>query len=89
MNVLESAFIEYQATPDDEFRAYFDEDGDIWHHISAQIDLYFCQFHLKRLEEFTKFILLISKSNLYFKCVFCRIRKICTDDRHNLGKDAK
>ena len=26
MNALESEFLEYQATPDDEFPAYFDED---------------------------------------------------------------
>ena len=40
MNALESEFLEYQATPDDEFSAYFDENGKpmridhIWHQIS-------------------------------------------------------
>ena len=46
MNALESEFLEYQATPDDEFPAYFDEDDKcmrtdhICHQISKQIDLY-------------------------------------------------
>ena len=40
MNALESEFLEYQATPDDEFPAYFDEDDKpmrvdhVWHQIS-------------------------------------------------------
>ena len=40
MNSLKSEFLEYQATPDDEFPAYFDEDekpmriNHIWHQIS-------------------------------------------------------
>ena len=40
INALESEFLEYQATPDDEFSAYFDENGKpmridhIWHQIS-------------------------------------------------------
>ena len=40
MNSLKSGFLEYQATPDDEFPAYFDEDekpmriNHIWHQIS-------------------------------------------------------
>ena len=46
MNAPESQFLEYQATPDDEFPAYFDEDDKcmrtdhICHQISKQIDLY-------------------------------------------------
>ena len=46
MNALESEFIEYQPTPDDEFQAYFDEDDKhmcidhICHQVSKQIDLY-------------------------------------------------
>ena len=45
MNALESGFLEYQATPDDEFPVYFDEDDKpmrndhICHQISKQIDL--------------------------------------------------
>ena len=40
MNALESGYLEWQATSDDEFRAYFDEDDKpmrtdhIWHQIS-------------------------------------------------------
>ena len=45
MNALESEFLEYQATTDDEFPVCFDEDDKpmrtdhIWHQISKQIDL--------------------------------------------------
>ena len=46
INALESEFLEYQATPKDEFPAYFNEDDKrtcidrICHQISKQIDLY-------------------------------------------------
>ena len=46
MNALKSEFLDYQATPDDEFPAYFDKDDKhmcidhICHQISKQIDLY-------------------------------------------------
>ena len=55
MNALESEFLENQATPYDEFPAYFDEDDKpmhidhIWHQIFKQIDLYSCQPHFKHL----------------------------------------
>ena len=45
MNALESEFLAYQATTDDEFPVYFHEDDKpmcidhIWHQISKQIDL--------------------------------------------------
>ena len=65
MKVLESEFLEYQATPDDEFPAYLDEDekpmrvDHIWHQISQLIDLYSGQPCFKHLAEFAKFLLLI------------------------------
>ena len=74
MNALESEFLEYQATPDDEFSAYFDEDDKpmctdhIWHKVYTQIDPYSGQPRFKHLPELAKFLLLIG--------------------RHNLGKDA-
>ena len=46
-NALESEILEYQATPDDEFPAYFDEDDkpmlidQLWHQLSKQTDLYY------------------------------------------------
>ena len=49
INALESEFLEYQATPDDELPAYFDEDDKfmgidhICHQIAKQNDLYFVQ----------------------------------------------
>ena len=71
MNALESKFLEYQATPDDEFPAYFDEDDKpmridhIWHQISKQIDLYSGHPRIKHFVEFAKFLLLIPHSNSY------------------------
>ena len=71
MNALESKFLEYQANPDDEFPAYFDEDDKpmridhIWHQISKQIDLYFGHPRIKHFVEFAKFLLLIPHSNSY------------------------
>ena len=46
MNATELEFLEYRATPDDEFTVYFDKDDKpvcidhIWHQISKQIHLY-------------------------------------------------
>ena len=68
MNALESEFLEHQATPDDEFPAYFDMDDKlmcidhIWGQISKQIDLYSGQPCFKHLAEFAKFLLLIPHS---------------------------
>ena len=65
MNALESEFLEYQATPDDQFSGYFDEDDKpmctdhIWHKIPKQIDPYSDQPRFRHLEEFAKFLLLI------------------------------
>ena len=59
-NALESKFLEYQATSDDELPAHVDEDDrpmcidHIWHHISKQIDLYSGQPRFKHLAEFAK-----------------------------------
>ena len=70
-NALESEFIEYQETPDDEFSAYFDKDdkpmrtNHIWHQISKQIDLYYGQHGFKYLAECTKCLVLIPHSNSY------------------------
>ena len=69
MNALESEFLEYQATPDDEFPAYFGEDDKrmcidhICHQISKQTDLYSGQPHFKHLADFSKFLFLILHSN--------------------------
>ena len=52
------------------------------------MDLYSCQPCLKHLAEFAKFLLLILHSNSYWESIFNTIIKICSDSRHNLGKDA-
>ena len=93
MNALESEFLEYQATPDDEFPAYFDEDDKpmrtdhIWYQISKQIDLYSGQSRFKHLAEFVKFLLLVPHSNLYCESTFSTMRKIYTDGRHQARKN--
>ena len=93
MNALESEFLEHEATPDDEFLAYFDEDDElmhtdhIWHQISKQIDLYSGQPCFKHLAKFAKFLFLIPHNKSYCESIFSTIRKICTDGRYNVGKD--
>ena len=92
MNALESEFLEDQATTDDEFLCFDQEDkpmrtDHIWHQIYKQIDLYSGQPRFKYLAEFPKFLLLISHSNSYCESILSGIGKIFTDGRHNLGKD--
>ena len=94
MNALQSEFLEYQATTDDEFPVCFDEDDKpmrtdhIWHQSSKQIDLYSGEHRFKYLAEFPRFLLLFSHSNSYCESILSGIGKIFTDGRHNLGKDA-
>ena len=94
MNALESEFLEHQATPDDKFPAYFDEDDKfmcidhIFHQIAEQIDLYSVQPRFKHLAEFAKFLICFPLTNSYCESIFSIIRKICADDRHNLREDA-
>ena len=97
MNALESEFFEYQATPNEEFSAYFDKDDN-----SMRIDHIFSTKYLKKLiytqhsgqrcfkhlTEFAKFLLLIPHSISYCESIFTFFRKICTDGGHNLGMDA-
>ena len=84
MNDLELEFLEYQATPDDEFPAYFEDNmpmriDHIWHQISEQIDIYSGQPRFKHLAEFPNFLLSIPHNNSYCESIFSTIRKICTD----------
>ena len=93
MSALESEFLEYQATPDDEFWAYFDENDKpihtdhMWHQISKQTDLYSSQASFQHLAEFAKFLLLIPHSNSYWERIFSTNRKICTVGCHNNGNN--
>ena len=76
MNAFESELLEYQATPGDEFPAYFDEDDKpmridhIWHQTYKQTDLYSGQPCFKRLAKLFKFLLLITHSNSYCESIF-------------------
>ena len=90
MNVLESEFLEYQATPDDKFPAYFDKDDKP---MSCALITFGTKYLHKLMYTLVNlvlnnFLLLISHSNLYCESIFSAIRKICTDARHNLRKDA-
>ena len=93
-DALESEFLEYQATPDDELPAYFDDDGKpfridyVWNQISKITVAHTGQPRFKHLAHLAKFLLLIPHSNSFCESVFSTIRKICSDGRHNLGKDA-
>ena len=62
---------------------------------SKQIDLCSDQHCFKNLVEFAKFLFLIphinsycENSNSYCESIFSTLRKIYTDGRHNLHKDA-
>ena len=59
----------------------------IWQQLSKLTDLYSGQSGLKHIVEFFKFLILIPHSNSYCDNLSA-IRKICTDGRHNLGKDS-
>ena len=60
----------------------------IWNEIAKIIDQCTVQPKFKHLPKLVKFLLLIPPSNAYCESIFSTIKKICTDDRHNLGKDA-
>ena len=45
------------------------------------------QTKFKHLPKLVKFLLLIPHSNGYCESILNIVKKICTDDRHNLGKD--
>ena len=61
LNTLESELLEYQATLDDEFPNYFDEDGKtmcidhIWHQISNSLIYFLVNFVLNILQNFLIF----------------------------------
>ena len=82
MNALESGYLEYQAIPDDEFPAYFDEDdkpmciNHIWQQLSKQIGQYSGQPCFKHLAESARFLLVIPHSNSYCESIFNTTRKI-------------
>ena len=82
MNVLESKFPEYQATPDDEPPVLITIHTKYFNKL-----IYTPVPPFKHLVEFDKYLLLIPHSNSYSESIFSKIRKICTDGCHNLGKD--
>ena len=59
----------------------------IWNEIAKISDPWTGQTKLKHLPKLVKFLLLIPHSNVYCENIFSTVKKICTDDRHNLGKD--
>ena len=95
INDLESEFLDYQAASDKELPGYYDEHDKpvridlVWHKISLLKDPFSGLPRFQHLSKLAKVLLLIPHSNAYCESVFSTIGKICTDGRHNLGKDAK
>ena len=60
----------------------------MWRHIAAIKDPYSGLPRFPVLVQLVRVLLLIPQSNSYCESVFRTVRKICTDGRHNLGKNA-
>ena len=90
MNVIESEFLEYQATPDDKFLAYFDKDDKPMSCALIPSGTKYIHKLIYTLVNLVlnTFLLLIPHSNSYCESIFSAIVKICTVARHNLRKDA-
>ena len=90
---LETEFLECQSTSDKELTSYLNESKTtntmdfIWNEIAKINDLCTGQPKFKHLPTLVKFLLLIPHSNVYYESIFSTVKKICTDDRHNLSKD--
>ena len=86
MNVLESEFLEYHATPDDKFPAYFDKDDKP---MSCALITFGTKYLHKLIYTLVNlvlntFLLLIPHSNSYCESIFSAVKKIYTVARHNL-----
>ena len=91
---LYTQFLDYQALPNESLPDYEDEDGKriridaVWRDIAAIKDPYSGTPRFPLLVELAQILLLIPHSNAYCESIFSTVRKICTDGRHNLGKNA-
>ena len=61
----------------------------IWHEIAKIIDQCTVQPKFKHLPKLLKFLLSIPLSNAYCESILSKVKKICTDGRHDLGKHVK
>ena len=92
---LDNEFLENQCTSEIELPSYLNENKTpsridfIWHEIAKIIDQCTVQPKFKHLLKLVKFLLSIPLSNAYRESIFSTFKKICADDRHNLGKHAK
>ena len=59
----------------------------IWDGIAKISDPCTGKTKFKHPPKLVKFLLLITHSNVYCESIFSTVKKICSDDRHNLGKD--
>ena len=90
----QTQFLDYQAMSDASLPHYTDEDGKkiridaVWRDITAIKDPYSGLPRFPVLVQLVRVLLLIPQSNSYCESVFRTVRKICTDGRHNLGKNA-
>ena len=89
---LETEFFKDQCTSEKELPSYLDEDkipnriDFIWNEIAKISHPYSGQPKFKHLPKLVKFVLLIPYSTAYCEIIFSMIKKICTNDRHNLKK---
>ena len=92
---LDNEFLENQCISEIELPSYLNENKTpcridfIWHEIAKVIDQCTVQPKFKHLPKLVKFLLSIPLSNAYRESIFSTVKKMCTDDRHNLGKHAK
>ena len=93
-NVINSSDVnnlefEFQAAPDKELPAYYEDDKPIridWHKISLLKEPFSGLPRFQRFYKLVKILLLIPHSNEYCESVSSTTRKICTDGRHDLLK---
>ena len=92
---LDTEFVEYQCTSEIDLPSYLNENKTsnridfIWHEITKIIDQCTVQPKFKHLPKLMKFLLSVPLSNAYCESIFSTVKKICTDDRHSLGKHVK
>ena len=90
---LQTQFLDYQAMSDASLPHDSDKDGKkiridaVWRDIAAIKDPYSGLPRFPVLVQLVRVLLLIPHSNAYCESVFSTVRKICTDGRHNLGKN--
>ena len=95
INDLHLQLLEFQSLADESLPAYQDDDGNriridaVWRDIGKIKDPCSGSPRFPVLVKLAQAMLLIPHSNAYCESIFSTVRKICTDGRHNLGKNAE